>query len=403
VLAEISLPGQGFTTCAPAVMPMSSPNASTADQNRWYMVFGSGPADSTGRADRSKLGAETSGQPGKLFVLDLSALYTEKPVKTVDTDGLISGTSKPFAFAEENSFIGDPICLDLDIGPNSEAGKFKTDIVYFGTVSGAQTAAAGRVHRLQTGNKEPWDWATSTLIDAAGPISAAPTAALDEANRLWIFFGTGSFLNRADIPQSSPMSFYGIREPETNGVKSWETIASHTLFESNKIAVTKGACGEGEFSENCVGIIQTNTDSNSTRDWAWLRRSMDSASGWKHTFEAATERVLSPAAVLGGSVVFTSYIPTSEACSSAGSSRRWALYYKTGTPYFWPILENHNGDFPTAIELGQGLAASPTLHLGEKATVTTVTNTSSSTLLKSEITTPFVIKSGSLFWRKNTD
>lgn len=403
VLAEISLPGQGFTTCAPAIMPMSSPNAGTADQNRWYMVFGSGPADATGQAERSKLGAEISGQPGQLFVLDLSALYTEKTVKTVDTDGLISETSKPFAFAEENSFISDPICLDLDIGPNSEAGKFKTDIVYYGTVGGDQTAATGRVHRLQTGNKEPWDWATSTLIDAEGPVSAAPTAALDEANRLWIFFGTGSFLNRADIPQSSPMSFYGIREPETNGVKSWETIASHNLFESNKIAVTKGTCGEGEFSENCVGIIQTNADSNSTRDWAWLSSSMDSASGWKHTFEAATERLLSPAAVLGGSVIFTSYEPLNEACSSEGASRLWAFYYKTGTPYFWPILENHNGDFPTAIELGQGLGANPSLHLGEKATVTAVTNTSSGTLLKSEITTPCAIKSGSLFWRKNTD
>ena len=193
------------------------------------------------------------------------------------------------------------------------------------------------------------------------------------------------------------------KRQETNGVKSWETIASHNLFESNKIAVTKGTCGEGEFSENCVGIIQTNEDSNSTRDWAWLISSMDSVSGWKHTFSAATERVLSPAAVLGGSVIFTSYAPLNEACSSEGSSRLWALYYKTGTPYFWPILENHNGNFPTAIELGQGPAANPTLHLGEKTTVTAVTNTSSSTLLKSEITTPFVIKSGSLFWRKNTD
>jgi type IV pilus assembly protein PilY1 len=403
VLAEISLPGQGFTTCVPAVMPMSRPNAKRADENKWYMVFGSGPADSSGRADRSKLAESSSDQPGKLYVLDLSALFMEKTVKTVDSYGLTSTMLKPIACAEEGSFISDPICVDLDIGSKSEVGKFKTDLAYFGTVGGGGNAQTGKMHRLLTNNAAPRNWRTSTLIDAVGPLSAAPTVAMDETDRLWIFFGTGRFLSRADIPQSSPMSFYGIREPEVNGVESWETVFAHNLFDSNKIAVTKGTCGEGEFSENCAGIIQTNADSNSTKDWAWLSSSVESAAGWKHTFSEATERVLTPAAVLGGSVIFTSYIPSLEACSAKGSSHLWVLFYKTGTPYFWPTLGNHHGDFSSFIELGQGPSTSPILYLGERSSATAITQTISGKLPKTEITTPFTIKSGSLFWRKNTD
>lgn len=403
LLAEISLPGQGFTTCVPTVMAMSRPNAKSADENKWYMVFGSGPADSSGRADRSKLAEGTSDQPGKLFILDLSALFIEKIVKTVNSDGLISAVSRPFAFAEESSRISDPISVDLDIGSKSEAGKFKADLVYFGTVGGGINGQTGKMHRLLTDNALPRDWRASTLIDAAGPVSAAPTVAMDETDRLWIYFGTGRFLSRADIPQSSPMSFYGIREPEVNGVKSWETVFAHNLFDSNKIAVTKGTCGEGEFSENCAGIIQTNADSNSTKDWAWLSSSVDSAAGWKHTFTEPTERVLTPAAVLGGSVIFTSYIPSLEACSAMGSSRLWALFYKTGTPYFWPTLGNRNGNFASFIELGQGPSTSPVLHLGERPSATAITQTITGKLPRTEITTPFTVKSGSLFWRKNTD
>jgi type IV pilus assembly protein PilY1 len=403
VMAEISMLGQGFTTCVPAVMPMSSPNANTAERNRWYMVFGSGPADSSGYADRSKLAAGTSDQPGKLYILDLSALFMEKIVKTVGSDGLLSAVSRPFAFTEESSLISDPICVDLDIGSKSETGKFKTDLIYFGTMGGEKNAQTGRMHRVWTDNAEPRNWTTSTLIDATGPVTAAPTVAMDETDRLWIFFGTGRFLNRADIPQSSPMSFYGIREPEVNGVKSWETVFAHNLFDSNKIAVTKGTCGEGKFSENCAGIIQANADSKSTKDWAWLSSSVDSAAGWKHTFTEATERVLTSAAVLGGSVIFTSYIPSLEACSANGSSYLWALFYKTGTPYFWPTLENHHGNLASFIELGQGPSTSPILHLGERSSATAITQTISGKLPKTKITTPFTIKSGSLFWRKNTD
>lgn len=402
VLAEISLPGQGFTTCIPAVMPMSSPNAQNADENKWYLVFGSGPADASGRADRSTLMREKSDQPGKLFVLDLSALYVEKAVKTVDSTGLASSQGDPFAFTEAGSFISGPVGVDLDIPSKNSTGKLSTDLVYFGTVAGDSASPAGKVYRLRTGNGPPDGWQTSTLVDVAEPVSAAPSVAMDEQGSLWVYFGTGRFFNRDDIPQTVPMGFYGIREPETAGTRTWDTVFTSLLFDSSKVAVTRGTCGEGKFSEDCVEIIQMDESSNATRDWAWLTSAQEQAPGWKQTFSAAGERVLGQAAVLGGSVVFTSVIPAQEICAAGGASRLWSLSYKTGTPYFWPSLEHPGGNFPAFVELGQGLAARPILHVGEKRAVKAFTPLTSGEIFAPEVDPSLTFKSGGLFWRKNT-
>lgn len=402
VLAEISMPGQGLTTCAPAVMPISNSDAGSPVSSKWYMVFGSGPADESGHASRSKLMQEASDQPGKLFVLDLSALFTEKAVKTVDSTGLTTSKGDAFAFTEERSFISDPVCVDLDVGAKNGSGKFSTDLVYFGTVAGSSTSATGKVYRLWTGNGHPDGWATSILADVGEPVSAAPAVTIDEKGRLWIYFGTGRLFNRDDVTQTAPMGFYGVKEPTTDGTMIWDAVSTQQLFDSNKIAVTRGSCGEGKYASDCVGIIQMDEGSNSTKDWAWLTSNLDQTSGWKHTFTDAGERVLSQAAVLGGTVVFTSFAPTQEICALDGTSRLWTLYYKTGTPYFWPALQQPSGEFPASIELGRGPAANPTVYTSEKHTLNAFTQSTIGKILNIEIEPPLPFKSGSLFWRKNT-
>ena len=402
VLAEISTPGQGFTTCTPAVMPMNGSGAGSSASSTWYMVFGSGPADGSGHANRSKLMHETSDQPGKLFVLDLSALYTEKTVKTVDCTGLTTSEGDAFAITEERSFISDPVCVDLDVGSRNGSGQFSTDLVYFGTVAGSSIIATGKVYRLRTGNGLPKDWDTSILVDVGEPVSAAPAITVDEKDRLWIYFGTGRLFNRDDVTQTAQMDFFGVTEPTTDGTMNWDSVSTQQLFDSNKIAVTHGSCGEEKYAPDCVGIIQMNEGSNSTMDWAWLTSNLDQASGWKHTFTDAGERVLSQAAVLGGAVVFTSFAPTQEICALDGTSRLWTLYYKTGTPYFWPSLRQPSGEFPASIEIGRGPAANPTVQTSEKHTLNAFTQSTTGKILNIGIEPPLPFKSGCLFWRKNT-
>ena len=175
------------------------------------------------------------------------------------------------------------------------------------------------------------------------------------------------------------------------------------LFDSASIHVSAGTCNEGKYSKECVGITQTIEGSNATRDWAWLTRSVDEASGWKRTFPDAGEKALGPPAVLGGAVLFTTYIPSNAVCSSEGTSRLWALYYKTGTQYFWPSLQSPAGNNVPYVELGSGLTASPTPHNGVNPTITTFTQSTTGDITDTEVDAPLPFKSGCIFWRKNAN
>ena len=102
-------------------------------------------------------------------------------------------------------------------------------------------------------------------------------------------------------------------------------------------------------------------------------------------------------------MVFTSVIPAQGICAAGGASRLWSLYYKTGTPYFWPSLEHSGKNFPSFIELGPGLAANPILHVGEKQTVKAFTPLTSGEISDTQIDPASPFRSGCLFWRKNSD
>lgn len=60
---------------------------------------------------------------------------------------------------------------------------------------------------------------------------------------------------------------------------------------------------------------------------------MTAKDGWFTTLPTSGERSLSGGRVLGGSVYFTSFIPTDDICVSTGKGNLYALYYQTGTAY----------------------------------------------------------------------
>lgn len=412
LLGEIAMPGQGFTTCYPTVMPMSKRNANIEIDNKWYLVFGSGPASSTGAASRSKLyDDQTSDQAGKLFVLDLKALVAEKTVKSVSVSGEVLAGSHVFATTEPGSFVSDPVAVDLDIGPYSSAGEFATDVVYYGTVAGDQTYGQGMLRRLLANNirtpSAPSHWiGNSTLIDAGKPITSAPAVALDDSTpqRMWVYFGAGRFFSREDIPQNSHMAFYGVKEPiNTSGEKSWSTVTG-ALFNSTDVTLDNSTCG-GINRQDCVNVYKGGallTGSHSAGSWQNLVEAVDAASGWRIDFNAAYERVLGQAAVLGGAVVFTSYTPSNDVCSFEGSSKLWGVYYKTGTAFYRPILGATGTTFNTFIDLGQGMALTPNIHIGEKGS-TAFIQSSTGAIETIKIENPESARSGTLFWRENVN
>lgn len=401
LLGEITMPGQGFTTCYPTVMPMTARNANTAAANQWYLVFGSGPASSTGDASRLKLSVETSDQAGKLFVLDLKALVAEKTVKSINSAGNVVTGGAVFNSTEAGSFVSDPISVDLNIGPYASPEEFKTDVVYFGTVAGDQTNGQGKMYRLLTNNDNlaPMSWSTSTLINVGQPVTAAPSVAMDETKRLWVYFGTGRFFNRDDIPQAAHMSFYGVKEPESGGNKTWATVNSSALYNSTDVILNNSTCG-GINDINCVQVYKGGsllTGGSAPGSWQNLLDAVAGTPGWRQDFVPARERVLGQAAVLGGAVIFTTYLPSSDVCSFEGTSNLWALFYKTGTAFYLPILGASGDTLSTFGNLGKGMALTPNLHVGEDGP-TAFIQSSTGAIETIELSTPLSVKSGPLFW-----
>ncbi|MBE1424600.1 type IV pilus assembly protein PilY1 [Desulfomicrobium macestii] len=408
LLAEIALPGQGFTTCYPTVMPMTQRNTSSATENQWYLVFGSGPADSSGKASRTKFGLETSDQNGRLFVLDLKALVADKELLTVNGTGTLSASGDPYGLTEPNSFIFDPIAVDLDIGPFPSTKEFRTDLVYFGTTAGTLAAPAGKMYRFNTNNDSTTGWdSISTLIDTGKPITSAASVAKDDVGRIWVYFGAGRLFNLQDIPQPSKMSFYGIKEPidSTSKKMTLTTVSTASLFNSSNVVANNSACGE-TTNINCIKYSQDGTEMTGAwpnGHWKNLLASIDSSSGWKIDFDADRERVLGQPAVLSGSVIFSSNTPTSDVCDAFDAiSSLWAVHYKTGTAFYSPILGATGDILNTSIPLGRGLAFTPTLHVGEDGT-TAFVQTSTGAILTIDVETPISVRSGPLFWRKVTD
>lgn len=414
LLGEITMPELGFTTCYPTVMPMSTPNTNITDNsNNWFLVFGSGPADQNGWASTSPTDYRNpaiSAQSGRVYILDLKHLVQQKQVRMMTPDGNFASNSA-FATTEPASFIGDPVATDLDFGSKT-SGELKTDIVYYGTVSGDETHPSGTMRRILTYNKHDQfsSWiGNSTLFTANLPITASPNLAMDEEKNLWVYFGAGRFYNRGDIGQAYRMSFFGVKDPIYNS--SSESI-SHTLpnsihstdlFDSTKIELTNGTCPPDAFDSNCIDVFNSST--HVTGGWTTLLNTVALTSGWHHDFIDINppyydwERVLGQPAVFGGTVLFTSYSPNEDICIPEGESRLYALYYKTGTAYFEPIL---SPAFDKYHSLGAGLAITPSIHIGEKG-ATAYVQTSTGAIKTIEINPPINVNPGVLFWRKNTN
>ena len=422
LLGEINMPKLGFTTCYPTAMPLSQISIhEDSDSNQWYLVFGSGPADSTGKASHKLLNdwmsirdrSTFSQQKANLFVVDLKKLARTKKIYSLQSTSTTSGefTEGKFSFSttNENAFISDPISVDFDFGSKDVTKEYKSDVVYFGTVAGNSTDPSGKIYRFLTPNNylpdslgkvQYWN-ANSTLISIDQPITASPNVATDEKKNQWVYFGTGRFFNKGDLQQNT-MSYYGVKEPTivTDGQRThtWDTVNINTLYDSTNTYLNSTCAGS--YDKNCVQVNNYDGAGSST-DWDTFVSYVDNGyTGWYNNF-SGWERNLGQAVIIGGVTLFTSYIPSADICNFEGDSRLYGLYYKTGTPYYDPIFASSNDYFPKFIGLGKGMALTPNVHIGDKGT-TGFIQTSSGAIQTIEFNTPISVKSGPLFWKKNT-
>jgi type IV pilus assembly protein PilY1 len=422
LLGEITMPEMGFSTSYPTMVIMKDGDHDGSfenynniiphdGENRWFLAFGSGPADAAGDPDPAVLYTAASSQTAKFYLLDLVKLVshnelwslTDETIGTTTEHGVLTAGLHWYSELDSNSFVSDPITVDFDL-------DFNADVLYYGTVNTDGSDWGGNMRRIVIDDlndvdedQDPRNWEPdSMLFNTEQPIVAGATVGLDDDGRHWVYFGTGRYFVTADTIDLSQQSYYGIKEPLYSGTddKSWATV-TNLIDTTNYMVFTDGTVGMG-------------SDGLTSSTWNDLISEQDTADGWKIDFlndsgSQEGERNLGQASLLGGTLAFTSYIPSNDICSAGGESFLWAVYYKTGTAYFDPIIGSTSitylGDTKQLstikVSLGEGLATSPNIHVGSEDGSSAFVQTSTGVIEIVEQQNPEDIKSGIQSWKES--
>ena len=359
-----------MTTSYPAVARTGPKNPFSTATGTWHVVFGSGPTSYAG----------TSTKSGKIYVLNLATGALAR--KIVNSSVLMN-----------NAFMAEPITIDVDL-------DYQVDVIYIGNTycgsGGGCTSSTwrGKMYRISTGeNTDPNNWQTpSVLFDPQQPVTSAPVAAMDEKANLWVFFGTGRFLDSTDesLDGTERWGFYGIKDT----CKPWKnptcttTILKANLFDSSNVDVCLGGT-----TTTCSGNAQT---------WSTILASIHNPTnqGWYIDFSTAGERVLSQPVVLGGLTVWTTYIPSTDPCAYEGTSNVYATFYKTGTAYKKYVFEQTGATVMRSESLGVGIPSSVGVMVTGDNKIMGFVQQSTGTIIQIEQITPFTLRSGFIGWKQ---
>lgn len=411
VLAELAFPNAGYSTCYPTAIPMLNRTVDgsgnvTFTENKWYLVFGSGPADAAGEATKDPLTSATSLQPAKLFVVDLVELVTNHQLKTLNNAGVFETypTLGTYASLDSNAFVSDVISVDYDL-------DFTSDAVYFGTVEGSAGSWGGKMRRIVINDDlVPANWdSDSVMLDLTHatisgtvgngqPITAAPSIALDSAGNRWVYFGTGRFYERTDASNGDQQSFYGVKETKSGASWTWGTVTRSDLLNVSNAIVYE----DGTDVDNVTG------PSGSVDNWDELLLVVDGESGWLLDFPNDKERNLGQATLLGDILTFTTYEPSLDPCEFEGYTYLYATYYKTGTAYNESIIglgtristETGKQEVLRRTSLGKGLSITPNIHTGREEGSKVFVQTSTGAIEVLQQANPGMTKSGRVSWKE---
>lgn len=223
-----------------------------------------------------------------------------------------------------------PVSLDRDLDGN-------VDYVYVADLFGS-------VYRFETlQHPNPADWSMSKLYNGTVEVTANPAVAYGENGEVYVYFGTGAYLEDSDMTTSAAQNFICVIDRHTGSTASLGGLRNQT---------------------NSISAIGT-------------------AAGWYVELKkTAGERVTERAAVVAETVIFTSFAPDQDACVAGGSSYLYQMSYKDG---------NKTGDQGSladrVTDLGQGIASYPVVDL---STGTVVVQSSDASISVEPIASTFL-------------
>ncbi|TAJ08269.1 MAG: hypothetical protein EPO61_09145 [Nitrospirae bacterium] len=356
----------GLSTNYPTILRVkpacSGDNCKIDNTNaKWLMLVGSGVTGYAG----------SSAQTSKFFAVDLKT----GPVDASSGVSLVT----TFTTSDSNSFFGDLISLDAQL-------DYRADVAYAGNViTSTNPKWIGKLYRLTTngGNVDPSTWgilngsnrAPTVLLSTfpsdnslkVGPITAAPTVAADDVNNIWVYFGSGRFYAVADKTNTDTQYFFGVKDPVVTGGCTESSVTScvkNNLLNVSNITVCS-TCATGTTQVTGLSGVTTFDGLQAKIEGTSSAPGMD---GWYSTLPTLGERDVSTPIIIGGTVFFPTFTPTSDVCSSSGNGSLYALFYKTGSAYKSSIIGTEtvgsNVNVKRSMSLGTGLSSQMAVHIG---------------------------------------
>jgi type IV pilus assembly protein PilY1 len=188
---------------------------------------------------------------------------------------------------------------------------------------------------------------------------AAPGLAVDDANNLWLFFGTGRFYGNTDKTNSESQRLYGIKDSVlsyscTQG--SIDGCKATSLVNVSDVAVcVVCATGTNQVTSTALSGVQKVEGKDPTTT---LQGLVQSKNGWFTNLTTTRERSITSPTVLGGIVFYPTYVPQDDLCISAGDGYLYGLFYQTGSAMSTPVLGTSASGSSTManakVDIGQG-------------------------------------------------
>lgn len=189
---------------------------------------------------------------------------------------------------------------------------------------------AGTVYRVALNNTiATSSWTVTQLYSGSQEITAQPMAAFGEDGDIYVYFGTGAYLEENDILTDYQESFY------------------------------------------CIFDRHDGAELPSLVDQTSAVNDVGSADGWYFDLlEDPGERVVEPAAIVAGSVFFTTFSPHDEPCRSGGESWLYQVDYDDGAV---PDFDDSNGNQQYRFR-GGGIASRPVIDIANESVIVQSSN-----------------------------
>ena len=304
LLWEQSLPDNTLTTSFPSIVRLGD----SSTNGTWYVVLGTGPSDPDGSSylNTAKIyfyNLKTGSLDNNLTLKTGSATVAVGDINNIDVDDDYQDDTIYFGVygkSTNNPVWGNFYRISLKSGTS------------YKTITGLQNSDiqnAVDLSTFKTGNYQP-------------PVFAAPAFTMDVSNNVWVYFGTGKFLNNDD--KSIPYTNYliGYKDPYWNTTGS--AFTKNDLINVASVlstATTVPYLTEKECICDQSGCALTDITYNQTQ----LSNTVNVTNGWYYGLSG--EAIISQPFVYTEMVNSLVFIPPGGICEYSGKTRYISFYY----------------------------------------------------------------------------